>query len=180
MAHEVYPAVIVLFPCSKYTAPHVLQYGADVFTLNVDNCLPVDLVADEDTQQLLYDEMEKKGVSGLDQIHQLRHSRANSMLADIRKAMTTGFDLNALAYEGVAAVRDCVWGVWVWVWVCGVCVCVCVHVCPCVCACVGVGVDVCVWVCTYVCGWVCACVCVSVCACACACVRVRMYDLLLC
>ena len=75
--------------------------------LNVDNCLPVDLVADADVQQLLFDEMEKKGVSGLDQMRQLRQSRASTMLADIRKALSTGLDLNSLAYQGVAAVRDC-------------------------------------------------------------------------
>ena len=129
----------------------------------------MDLVADEDTQQLLYDEMEKKGVSGLDQIHQLRHSRANSMLADIRKAMTTGFDLNALAYQGVAAVRDCV--------VCVVCVGVCGYVCV---GCVGGCRYVCVgWVggCGYVwvCVWVCVCVwCVCVCVCI-LCVYLCMY-----
>ena len=138
----------------------------------------MDLVADEDTQQLLYDEMEKKGVSGLDQIHQLRHSRANSMLADIRKAMTTGFDLNALAYQGVAAVRDCV--------VCVVCVGVCGYVCVggvggCRYVCVGCGY-VCVWGGVWVCvcgvgGWVWVCVgvgvgmCVGVvCVCVCVCV----------
>ena len=87
----------------------------------------MDLVADEDTQQLLYNEMEKKGVSGLDQIHQLRHSRANSMLADIRKAMTTGFDLNALAYQGVAAVRGCVGCVWGGVYI--PCVYLCMYAC---------------------------------------------------
>ena len=75
--------------------------------LNVDNCLPVDLVADSDIQQLLYDEMEKKGISGLEQIRELRQSKASAMLADIRKAMPTGLDLDALTDEGVAPVRNC-------------------------------------------------------------------------
>ena len=158
--HERYPAQVVslLYLCSTCTAPLTLQYGADVLMLNVDNCLPVDLVTDADVQQLLYDEMEKKGISGLDQVQQLRQSRASNMLTDIRKAVSSGLDLNALEYQGVAAVRDyalvcaCVW---LHVRICDI------HMCACVC------IRICTYVCMYVRMYICMYACMHACMCVC-------------
>ena len=81
----------------------MLQNGADVKLLNIDNCFPVDQSNDEKIRGILFEEMEKLGI-GLDEMKQIRQRKAQNMLSDLKQLPSNQWHPDSLSNRGVALV----------------------------------------------------------------------------